>query len=98
MFTPRFSVLGILCAVLCNFVYAYLILGPAAELVQAASVLLVSVTVQTWYHVKKRVLKFSCIILSIVTGFILQGSYFLLFSLCNYFKISYAKLFMAYDS
>ena len=47
MFTPHVSVLGILC-VECNCVSADLILGPAADLVQAASVLLlVSVTVQT---------------------------------------------------
>lgn len=48
MFTPYVSVLGILCVVLRNFVFADLILGPAADLVHAASVLLlVSVTVQT---------------------------------------------------
>jgi len=48
MFMPHVSVLAILCVVLCNFVFADLILGPAADLVHAASVLLlVFVTVQT---------------------------------------------------
>jgi len=48
MFTPHVSVLGILCVVLCNFVFADLILRPAANLEHAASVLLLaSVTVQT---------------------------------------------------
>ena len=99
VFTPHVSVLGILCLVLCNFVFDDLILGPAADLVHSASVLLLlSVTVQTWYRVKERVLQFSCIILGIFTGFILQSSYFMLFSLCNYIKISHVKLFMAYDS
>ena len=82
---PHVSVLAILCVVLCNFVFANLILGPAADLVHAASVLLlVFVTVQTRYHVKERVLQFSCIILTIVTGFTLRSSCFVLFSLCNY--------------
>jgi hypothetical protein len=48
MLTPHLSVRGILCVVLCDSVFADLILGPAADLVYAASVLLlVSVTVQT---------------------------------------------------
>jgi hypothetical protein len=48
MFTPHVSVLRILCVVLCNFIFADLILGPATDLVHAASILvLMSVTVQT---------------------------------------------------